>query len=427
MTPIPVSEFPDQPTTNADEVYVVKNIGLREGTHKFHRFPGKFIPHIPRWAIKKYANMSRPSKIIDPFCGSGTTLVEAALMGHQPYGFDVDPIACLISRVKTTPIAEENLVRVVEDINERLKTARSGAFRPSIPTLHHWFSESAVEELSALRGIIEVYRHDTTIFDFLAVVFLSVIRRVSNADNQTQKTYVSHTHLKTPERAIPLFTSNLFEYSARILEFSKKVKMLHGTLVISSDARTVSQSWDKLKTPKADLVITSPPYVKSVDYVYNQMAEYFWIGDLFEMETQSKQNTYKARYIGTEKVPSSEFSSVTTTGMQNVDEIVSQIRTTSPKNAYITWRYFVDLRAHFMSISDILAPGAHYISVVGDSTINGIPILTHELLRETAEPAGFEFKEMFPYEIRNRYMRFPRMDRGGIVKYDWVIDFQQKR
>jgi len=65
-------------------------------THGFHKYPAKFIPQVPQWAISKYLNMSQRNLILDPFCGSGTTLVESMLAGHNTVGIDIDPLSSLI-------------------------------------------------------------------------------------------------------------------------------------------------------------------------------------------------------------------------------------------------------------------------------------------------------------------------------------------
>ena len=69
-------------------------------THGFHKYPAKFIPDIPKWAIKKYLNEEKGKIILDPFCGSGTTLVEGLLAGHNVIGIDIDPLSLWISKSK---------------------------------------------------------------------------------------------------------------------------------------------------------------------------------------------------------------------------------------------------------------------------------------------------------------------------------------
>lgn len=425
MTLLTIEEFPPEPTADPAEVYVVRNVGLRDGTHKFHRFPGKFIPHVPRWALRRYGSKGR-SLVLDPFCGSGTTLVETALAGHSGYGFDVDPIARLITKVKTTPLELAVLSNCCVEMKAFVAQRREGKFKPSIPTLAHWFSDAAVRDLSLIREGMEQFRERQDLYDFLLTVFIAVIRRASNADNQTQKTYVSHTHPKTPEAAKPLFLATLDDYVQRLVDFGHLQKLMGGQARVLGawDARNFADRWKDDQLPMVDLAITSPPYVKSVDYVYNQMAEYFWVGDLFGLSSQKEQNRHKQGYIGTQNLNGADLNRNAKTGSSEIEQLVSRIRKEDRKNAYICGTYFHDMQTHFAEMARILKPGCHYVLVVGDSVVSEEIVATHSLLPACGASSGFALERSFRYEIRNRYMRFPRAGRGGIVEHDWILDFR---
>jgi DNA modification methylase len=421
---ITVDEIPLDVTHGKDNVFVIRNSGLTAHTHKFHRYPGKFIPHVPRWAMKKHLE-EKQGNVFDPFCGSGTTLVEGRLLGHNTFGFDIDPIARLVTKVKSTSIDEFELLESIKILKERIERRNKRSFTPGLPTLSHWFNESAITDLSIIRTAIDEFSSNKDIYDFFLVCFVAIIRRVSNADNQTQKTYVSHTLIKTPEPAKPIFFKILDDYCARIIQFSSLTNIKNTSFVYGEgDARYASKWAISNKIDKFDLAITSPPYVNSVDYIYNQMAEYFWIGDLYEMETQPKQNIHKKNYIGTDKVSVKEYSTLHQAGINSIDELTETIYTKSKKNSYVVHKYFSDMTTHFSEMSKVLKKGAHYVVVVGDSVVNDEVIRTHDLLQECAAIAGFETTNVFGYEIRNRHMRFPRQGRGGMVKYDWILDFK---
>ena len=420
-----VDELPTNISTTNEEVFVIGNNGLCNLTHKFHRYPGKFIPHIPRWAVSKYLD-KKSGLVFDPFCGSGTTLVESMLLGHSAYGMDIDPIAQLISKVKTTPIPKEMLDSCIKQIKVRIHKTNTGLFKPTIPTLNHWFNKRAINDLAVIRDAIEFYRKkDKRLYDFLMVCFLAIIRRVSNADNQTQKTYVSHTFEKVLEPAKPLFEKVLDDYANRLKRFADNLKgNTEGYLLPYRDSRNFAENWRSDRLPKIDLAVTSPPYVKTVDYVYNQMAEYFWIGDLFQMETQAKQNEYKKNYIGTQKITESLYKELQKTGIGSIDTISESIYQKDKKHAFIVYRFFSDMIQHFKEMKKVLSPKAHYVMVIGDSLVSNVSIPTHRLIQDCGHQTGFEASNVFGYEIRNRSMRFPRHGRGGIVRYDWVIDFK---
>lgn len=424
---ISTEELPQDDTARRGNVFAIRNAGLTANTHKFHRYPGKFIPHIPRWAIQRYLGDEAPRKIIlDPFCGSGTTLVEASTYGVKSFGIDVDPIARLVSKVKTTPINSTDLNDLVSAVKKKLSKKGKAFFRPQILTLNHWFSDAAIQDLGMIRDVIETFRTQPDHYDFLMICFAAIIRRASNADNQTQKTYVSHTKIKEIEPAQPLFIKTLEDYAVRLGGIRLSTGKFTPTILGNCDALTFADLWKEKNYPKVDLIVSSPPYLNSVDYVYNQMAEYFWIGDLFDLETQPKQNEHKRNYVGTTKVDASEYRSEICVGIDSIDEVVKAVRAKSEKNAYIVAKYFKDMRIHFEQSAQTLVPGGKYVSVVGDSLVSGESIPVHQYVAECAEAAGFNFDGVFGYEIRNRHMRFPRMGRGGIVRYDWVLELTRK-
>ena len=72
-------------------------------THGIHPYPAKFIPQIPG-SLLDYPSPPPGSTVTDPFCGSGTALLEAAVRGYDAVGTDSNPIAALVSRTKCTPL-----------------------------------------------------------------------------------------------------------------------------------------------------------------------------------------------------------------------------------------------------------------------------------------------------------------------------------
>lgn len=422
-----VSSLPEYPKPAPHTVYVIRNRGLTDLTHIIHKFPGKFIPHVPRWALEKQLKRQENCAILDPFCGSGTSIIEARLLGHDAYGIDINPLARLISKVKTTPIDSDKLLKSVDEVVTEVQTRVDSNFRPSIETLDHWFSQQAIHDLGIIRDVIDERKDDQDIYDFLVVSFSAIIRRASNADNQSIKTYVSGTLKKKPHPAIPLFMETLREYAERIIQYTEIINP-EGKAIITDfgDARDFAHNWIIQGYPEIDLAVTSPPYVKTVDYVYSQMAELFWIGDLFGLENQPKQNEHKRIYIGSEKVYAHQYgSSVQHTGIALIDSLINAIGEDSEKHAYIVYRYFADMINHFQQMHRILKPNAPYIVVVGDSSVSDLLVETHNLLTICAEQVGFMLEASFAYEIRNRYMRFPRKGRGGIVDWDWVLTLRK--
>lgn len=417
----------------------ILNINTRDAnthTHGFHKYPAKFIPHIPKWAIEKHLNGYKGRTILDPFCGSGTTLVEGMLAEHNVIGIDIDPLSAMISKVKTTRVDEIELKKISYWLIKGIKAKKIGTFEPDCKTIGHWFTKDAIKKLSTIRTLIntipEIFGDNKKVKDvqdLILICFSSIIRRVSNADNESQKTYVSHTKIKKPEEVNVLFLSQLNLFINRTINFSAMTNQkIKSKVICSSSLQPFNK---KLNGQKIDLAITSPPYIKAIDYIYNQMAELFWIGDLFQMQTQEKQNKKKIEYIGNKQLPIIEFKHYTPyntiIGIDKLDKKLQKVFDTDKKNghkhSYVTFKYFVEMDKHFAEMSKCLGKNTHYVMVVGNSSVSGIYFDTADFLIDIAERNGFRATNKWGYKIKNRFMRFDRKGRGGIIEIDWVLDF----
>jgi len=406
-------------------------------THGFHKYPAKFIPNIPRWAIDKYLGTKKGKLVLDPFCGYGTTLVEGLLAGHNVIGIDIDPLSAMIAKVKTTPVDISQLEIITHWIAAELeKQGRAGTFKPACTNISHWFTADAISKLSLIRTLIDEIperfgysRQNNDISDLLLICFSSIIRRVSNADNESQKTYVSHTKVKEPEETIRLFLNQLNFFKQRIAELSVLVDTKLSRQIICSSSTEGLET--KLGGKIIDLVVTSPPYIKAIDYIYNQMVELFWIGDLFDMQTQTKQNAKKEYYIGNKHLPRRKYAEYTpfktTVGISKLDEKLQEVYEKDTKNghkhAYIAFKYFTDMEKHFAELAEYLNPNTHYVVVVGDCSVSGVPFESAEFLIDIADRNGYRITNEWGYQIKNRYIRYDRKERGRIKAIDWVLDF----
>lgn len=408
-------------------------------THGFHKYPAKFIPQIPGWAISKYLCNANKKIIFDPFCGSGTTLVEGLLADHNVIGFDIDPLSVLISKAKTTKLNKSLLLKVYDWLTRQIQDdSIKGKFLPECINIKHWFNDSTIEKLSKIRTFIDKITDEFSnsediknIQVFFYIAFSSIIRRVSNADNESQKTYVSHTNIKTPEEPLELFFRQTNLYLERIIEFSEKLNTDLKSIICCEDSS--KQLTGVLSNCAIDLIVTSPPYIKAIDYIYNQMAELFWIGDLFQLQTQDRQNKRKKKYIGSKHFHKKDYEYFSpydnVTDITELDEKLRRIYSTDKKNghkhSYLTHKYFTDMEKHFYRVSEILDNKKHYIMVIGDSSVSDIYFNTSEIIAKIAARNGFQLINRWGYKIKNRYMRFDRKGRGGIIKVDWVLDFEK--
>ena len=432
MTILHFKELP-KVIPNNSQVSIDTNV-VTPLTHGFHKYPGKFIPQIPEWAIKNYLS-DREQVVLDPFVGSGTTLVESTVFGYDSFGIDIDPLSCLISKVKSTPLDPAQFLTISNWIMDSKETVEPN-FMPEVENLTHWFTNDATIKLSKLRTLIDeiplVFKDIANISDYydaFVIALSGIIRRVSNADNQSQKTYVSGTKPKKPAEVYSLFEKQLRIFFEGFREFNLIWNNKANSTIFKSNG---DADFSELISKKIDLIVTSPPYIKSIDYVYNQMVELFWIGDLFSMDTQIKQNRKRKLYTGTTLVPKKEYSNFFikehSLGIPLMDDNIKNVlndKKNGEKHAYIIYRYFEFMDKHFKSSNAVMNNGAHYIMAIGNSTVSNVEINTANILVELAEKHGLILESRWSYIIKNHFMGFDRGNRGGKINVDHVLIFKK--
>lgn len=388
-------------------------------THGLHRFPAKYIPRIPAWVLAEFAG--EEDVILDPFCGSGTTLVEALQRSRRAIGIDCDPLACMISRAKTTA-ARPSRIRELGVELQRIWKGPSRALVPPMPDLDnftHWFSEETWGRLqSLLAAIVELESSDEE-RDFLLSVFSSVLRWVSNADDQTQKTYVSGTLKKHPPEVVPTFWKAFEKALAGLEELAAVRLQAARATVIQGDASDI-----RLPQHSVDLIVTSPPYLDSVDYMYNFMMEYFWLGPLLGVKDRKVFNQMRRGVTGAKNPLSNTLPELPSC----LNDLISESEIIHHRVG-ATRAYCDNMGRHFRSAAQALKRDGYYFLIIGNSQTRKGVLPIHDSLIRLAVDAGFSFEKAFAYRIRRHYMKFPRAGKGGIITMDWVIALRntQKR
>lgn len=388
-------------------------------THGIHRFPGKFIPNIPRYLIREYIPNDQKRIIVDPFCGSGTTLIESALEGRNFIGTDIDPLAVMISKAKTFPLTVDELEFLEIYWKEHDYNEIAISLIPEVPNFQHWFTDTAIRELSSIKKRCLELPEKLRLFSL--VVFSSIIRRVSNADDQTQKTYVSHTLPKNPPAPSRLFSIFLERAISGMRDYSLRLKDTPSGIIIRGDVR---RDIDKIEFTD---VITSPPYIDSLDYVYNQMLEYFWLLPELGLENYEGYRSFRKKPMGFNEQPVFSQEHLIKIHMprigNKIQEIISNIEEKSPKEARRIWSFFNDYVIHLSAIRSKQKTQDTYISIVGNSFIRGETVPTAEVLVDIHESLGYKLKDKMTYEIKRHYMKFRRRDNSRTIKQDHILVF----
>jgi len=229
-----------------------------------HPYPAKFVAELPR-ALLEHLPIPNGTSVLDPFCGSGTALVESQRAGIQSVGIDLNPIACLMSRVKTQPYPNdlERKARAVQQIARGVSPSV-----PNIPNLDHWFQPAIQEELARLTDAIAVAPADAK--DCLHLALSSIIVRVSNQESDTRYAAV--------EKDVD--AANVGDWFVRASQriaaaLSGLEYPLEGARVI--EGNTLAVTPEQIGTP-VGMVITSPPYPNAYEYWLYHKYRMWWLG-----------------------------------------------------------------------------------------------------------------------------------------------------
>lgn len=421
MEIIKLDDFPiDAEQDQVFEIYPDKTKVVASTNRLFNKYPTRYISAVPRFAINKYS--SYEETILDPFCGSGTTAIEAMLLDRNAVSIDIDPFARLLIKVKTTKYTPKDIL-IIERLVEKLKnTSIFSNYElciPEIPNIEKWFCHNSIKGLASIKKFVD----DETqccehIRDYFYVVIAGIIRKCSNADEVSPKPYISTRYPKTPEEPFTIFFKFEEMYRKAIIEFFEATKKFnnYSSILGSNDAR-------KIETESVvDLAVTSPPYINAYDYVRSLRFEDMWLG----LADDSELRENKKFYVGTESSSSfyDNYEYITHSG--TLKPIIKKIEEVDRKRAAIVSTYFEDMAINMEAVRKVLKKNGRYVIVVGDSNIRNQHIPTATILKEIATDFGYDFDLSFKYVIRDRYMHLPRAGRGGIINYDELLILSKK-
>lgn len=423
-----VSEFPSSNipvgatyTFNSSTAKHVRNY-----SHGLHVYPAKYIPHIPRWAFK-FTNLKKGSTVLDPFCGCGTTLVEAAISGYKAYGIDINPLAQLLTEAKTTSGNNVSKESILEDLEIIIKNAKKN--RQRLPSgydkdLHDnwkfWFPEETMKSLFSLKIAILKYGKPNLVKFYLACLS-NIIKKCSYFNEREIKVRKDKT--KT-EKSIPdpflIFRTIVKKNLTGIIDFSKaKIENKGEATVIGTSAKKIN-----LPDNSINLVVTSPPYINAIDYAMAHKYSLFILG----LVSADKYEQHCRDYIGiTERaVKSKDFGKIVTVGHSDVDMFVNKLNLSANpidrNRAFIVSHYFNDMKKSLEEAYRVLKPGGYYISVVGDNSIRGEHIPTSLYIQEIAiNNVGFELVTFFFHQLKNIRLKVNRNVTGGLIKRERIM------
>lgn len=238
-----------------------------------HPYPAKFVADLPR-RLLDILPVPRGTAVLDPFCGSGTTLVECQRRGLPAVGIDLNPIACLISQVKTSPLAGGLAAAAAAVVRQAMGRERPlEANVPDLPRLDHWFLPEVQVALATLTAAIA--SAPSQYGDALRLALSSIVVRVSNQESDTRYAAVRKNVRRADAFAGFLRAAERIEKALAARDYA-----LAPAAVLEADTTTVGPSVlaKAAGASGVGLVITSPPYPNAYEYWLYHKYRMYWLG-----------------------------------------------------------------------------------------------------------------------------------------------------
>lgn len=346
-------------------------------THGFHSYPAMMIPQVARRLILEYSREG--DTLLDPFCGSGSVLVEAKLNERNSWGIDLNPLAILIARVKTTPLDPKLLTRQLWNILEALNALQPGEVQlPNFFNIHFWFKETVIFELAKLKAAISKIEA-TEIREFFQVIFSEAVRLSSNSRSSEFKLYrYPCERLQNHEpNPIKLFRDKAMANIAGMGKYYKEVSNSYWARPILGNTMKL----DQIPKDSIDIVVTSPPYGDSRTTVaYGQFSRLSsqWLG--FEgCQTIDKES------LGGIPVKTLQHS-LPSEALREAIQSVSQI---DERRAKDVLSFYIDLNKALIEIDKLVKRGGTVCFVMGNRSVKGIRLPTDLILAELLTEVGY--------------------------------------
>lgn len=337
--------FGDPATVKVLEA-ALRDVGeVERATHGFHTYPASLHPD----AARRLLSLGE-GPVLDPFCGGGTVLVEALLMGRPALGLDISPISNLVARARTLRTNESLRTALRSNARSLSDYAKHPPEPRGIPIeLREWYHPTALAELAALRSGIAMVEDKEVAF-LLRAVFSSILVKVSHRESDTANHMVERP--REPESTAILFHARAREYARKLEEFENAVA---ATGVDDSIRARVHRedARDFRVKDRFGMVVTSPPYPGVYDYLTMQQLRYLWL----ELDPGDTKEIGSRRSFRLDRGKATE-----------------------------RWR--ADTHKWLKAVHKVMLPGARMAVVLGDGNVNGKTVESVPPLLEGATTLG---------------------------------------
>ena len=383
--------------TNFDNIEVshewaFENVrSTEQWTHGYHRYPAKFLPNVVKKIIEDFAPDS--NVIADLFAGCGTTLVEAKAHGKKSIGTDINPVAQLITKVKTTPIEPTELQQSYDAIIASFDYYDEADYIniKKHERIDYWFFPSEKAKIAFLFSLVNKAKIDEETKDFFYVCISHILKNCSKWLQSSTKPQID------PDKTIP---SPFDEFKRHCQKMIKNNRAYYdelaarGFLGVQYDIRLEDARHTSIADGSVDVIITSPPYVTSYEYADIHQLTGYWMDYIPNMQE------FRKRFIGTSY---SGNISLEVHGSELGQKIVNELAEKSKHIARDVAQYFNDMQEVSLEMVRILAQSGQVCIVIGNTKIKDVQIKSAEVFYDFLRNAGMHevavIKRSIPHKL----------------------------
>ncbi len=388
--------------------------------HSIYPYPARVIRQIPRFFVRCPQLIRAGNTVLDPFCGSGTVMVEAWTSGVASWGIDTNPFARLLTRVKTTPLDPTEALRLAQSVMQRGKTARSG-LTPDVVNIDLWYSAPIRRSLSRLYRALAETPMDCEYRRYLRVCMALTAEQLSFRDlripvpvrRRDWAAVGAGQSTGDVWKAFGVVAARLARQLGLLQSLPSVPRIVQGT-----DAASASQEFDRmlpgcLDRPK--MILTSPPYGAAQKYIRSTSLSLGWAGlaeaaELAQLERQT---------AGREHVREEELDDIEVPD-ESIARQLEVVRSINRRRASIYAHYFRAMDLALTDLADLLAPGGSLVLVAGSNVVAGRRMETHRHLRDLALKKGLLPVLELRDAIRGRVLFTKRASSGTPLAYETI-------
>jgi len=389
-----------------DESLDYKGIAAGEGVNGIHSYPAMFHPRMVEKLIIQFSKEN--DQILDPFSGSGVSAVMASVNNRKFVGYDINPLAILISKARTTPLDKDKLEYSFNKLLEYFE--HENTVQPNFMNIDFWFSKIRINDITKLFASINRLDNDSE-KQFFKVCLSETIRTVS----RTKPNEFKLVRRKKPcsKTTISMFKKYVNKNIELLANYYSKYQIKYKPTI---ELRNILLSGVDIDDNSVSLLITSPPYGDSQTTVaYGQFSRLSlqWLGLPYDVDKISLGA--KPKNISN-IIPSESFY-----------DIIGSIFNQDKKRAMHVYSFYYELYFCIKQLIDKVKKNGNIIFVVGNRTVKGIQLPTDIICSEMFESLGCKHIETRERLIGNK--RMPTMNspsnirgkKSETMRYEYIV------